>query len=346
MFRTLLAVVFGFLALGGNSLAQETRTYTATGSAIMGTGMTMDETRRLALDAARRQALQRFGAYVRSEETVGDSGISQETRVSNAAVVSVENKKVNRAVKEETIRFTVTADFEIEVGSFNQNEPADSGYRIESSGEEVNRESAKRYDSVSGSSKSVSGASFEVRKSKAEMKEAFRRHVAFIRQNAKPNQVTDVKLMGKPTIGTQRTMKATFRFEPGFRSITDTLQALRSEWEGVEPPINMKRSFAVAFIGTSVGGEVTFVKAATRLFDLDYTSGVLFHGPETYDFEVAISPSTLRKTNRVNAVITRFLSTGDLRTYLRKNGFEVTEVKPYKLRSYVGGSIQRQELTQ
>lgn len=342
-FHDVLAVVFGFLALGGNALAQETRTHTATGSAVMGTGMTIKETKRLALDAARRQALQKFGAHVRSEETVGSGGISQETQVSNAAVVSVENKKVNRTVRGEAIRFTVTADFEIDVSSFESgSQEADRGFRIESSGDEVYRTSLEEHESVSGSSGRIRGdAEMNAQKRRAEQKRAFRRHVAFIRQNARPSQVTDVKLMGKPEIrstGKLRQVKETFRVEPGFRDLVDTLRSLRSGWGGLEAPIDMQRTFSVVFVGTSVGGKVTFVKPATRLFQLDYTKGVLFRGPETYDFNIRISPSTLRKTRRVNLLITRFTSNGDLRTYLRKNGFKPT------LSTYEGGSLQRNKL--
>ena len=94
--------------------AQETERYAGSGQAILGTGMTLEQTEQLALNAAKRDALEKFGTHVQSEATWetrdtergSTDEFRRDLRVFAASVVQLveDTKTIEREPTEETIR--------------------------------------------------------------------------------------------------------------------------------------------------------------------------------------------------------------------------------------------------
>lgn len=108
--------------------AQETERYSGTGRAILGTSMTLEQTEQLALNAAKRDALEQFGTHVQSETTwqtedvEGEDEFRRDLRVFAASVVQLveDTKTIEREPTEETIRIVANADFDVDVSRFNE----------------------------------------------------------------------------------------------------------------------------------------------------------------------------------------------------------------------------------
>lgn len=104
--------------------------YEGAGEAIMGSNMTPDETEQLAFEKARRNALQKFGAEVRSAKALqraSSSAGSAETLEEKIAVIAAGNtslvggsKNVEREPTEAAVRYTVTARFQIDPPNFER----------------------------------------------------------------------------------------------------------------------------------------------------------------------------------------------------------------------------------
>ncbi len=239
-FKNVLLFGAALLLVGAASpaLSQEVETYSGEGTAILGTGMTMEQTQRLALEAARRQALQKFGSYVRSEETLrrfsGEDAnretFVQETEVISASVIRLKKgtKEVTRQTEGKTIRFVVRAEFEIDKNTFNkrvkqyQNAPEESrvrqlvdrGVRIESKiqdaegTEELQRLTGKRLKLRKQIRRSLqrldgSQALTDIGDQRDRRRKALKRHLRFVKDNLHPYSIAKVVPQGEPRITDQ-----------------------------------------------------------------------------------------------------------------------------------------------
>ena len=114
-----------------NATAQETAHHSGTGTAILGSNMTLQEARQFALDVAKRNALEKFGTHVQSttqwhtEEVDGEmtsDAFERRVEVFAASVVQLVEgtKEVVHNPTGETLKITVTAQFAIDVDAFNE----------------------------------------------------------------------------------------------------------------------------------------------------------------------------------------------------------------------------------
>lgn len=356
MLRKAIVIAFALLALG-TVRAQGVQTFEGTGSAIMGSGMTIEQTRKLALDAAKRNALEKFGSFVHSEEIVGENRIAQETRVISASVTRVKEKEVTRKVEGNTFRFVVNAKFEIDVGGFRNQVKAlsdapenvqnlvDRATRIESrirstqnpaEKQALQLQSLSLREEINKSMQRIGGSRLQsaVSRSRKQKQRAVKRHVRFIRQHARPYSLVSVRSNGKPQIrdkGEYVKIQASYEVirKEAAKAIGDSLRSLANRWHTEngylpENPDFFRQSIVVAFVGTGVGGDVKFVEAATQTLQFDYMGGTPIGKRDSYDFKVGIPHKELRSVENINMVITKFGTTGQLRTFLRKQGFEVT----------------------
>ncbi|WP_208425033.1 hypothetical protein [Salinibacter ruber] len=240
--HTLLVGLVGAILLQGTwalpALGQQMKTYSGEGTAILGTGMTMEETQKLALEAARRNALQKFGSYVRSEETLrrfsGERGdretFVQETEVISASVIRLKegSKEVTRRTEGKTLQFVVRAEFEINENKFTkrveqyQSAPEESkvrqlvdrGVRLESKireaegTEELQRLTGERLElrrQIQQSLQRLDGsqALTDIGSQRDQRRRAAKQHLRFIKNNLHPYSIAKVVPQSEPRVTDQ-----------------------------------------------------------------------------------------------------------------------------------------------
>lgn len=236
------ALLFGAVLLLGitaaPALGQGMEIYSGEGTAILGTGMTMEQTQRLALEAARREALQKFGSYVRSEETLrrfsGESvdreTFVQETEVLSASVIRLKKgtKEVTRKTEGSTLRFVVRAEFEVDKSTFNERvrqyqntsgesrvrQLVDRSVRLESKiqksedTEERQRltgERLKLRKQIRQSLQRLDGsqALTDIGSQRDRRRQALRRHLRFVKDNLHPYSIAEVVPQSEPKVTDQ-----------------------------------------------------------------------------------------------------------------------------------------------
>lgn len=240
--HTLLVGLVGAILLQGTwalpALGQQMKTYSGEGTAILGTGMTMEETQKLALEAARRNALQKFGSYVRSEETLrrfsGERGdretFVQETEVISASVIRLKegSKEVTRRTKGKTLQFVVRAEFEINENKFTKRveqyrsapeeskvrQLVDRGVRLESKireaegTEELQRLTGERLElrrQIQQSLQRLDGsqALTDIGSQRDQRRRAAKQHLRFIKNNLHPYSIAKVVPQSEPRVTDQ-----------------------------------------------------------------------------------------------------------------------------------------------
>ncbi|MCS4155757.1 uncharacterized protein YjiS (DUF1127 family) [Salinibacter ruber] len=198
----------------------------------------MEETQKLALEAARRNALQKFGSYVRSEETLrrfsGERGdretFVQETEVISASVIRLKegSKEVARRTEGKTLRFVVRAEFEINKNKFTKRveqyrsapeeskvrQLVDRGVRLESKireaegTEELQRLTGERLElrrQIQQSLQRLDGsqALTDIGSQRDQRRRAARQHVRFIKNNLHPYSIAKVVPQSEPRVTDQ-----------------------------------------------------------------------------------------------------------------------------------------------
>jgi ribosomal protein L21 len=108
----------------GGACGARAQTFSGTATAVLGSSMTPQETRQLAFEKARQNALQKFGTYVVSEERLArmeiPEGIKEVSTKQIWALAAGEtrlvdgSKQVQKTVSGTAIVYQVSADFEIE----------------------------------------------------------------------------------------------------------------------------------------------------------------------------------------------------------------------------------------
>lgn len=361
----ILVLVFALLIGFPTDAYGQTKTYEASGSAVMGTGMSINETKQLALDDARREALQRFGSYVKSEQTVSNGRLSEEIKVISASVVRVREKSFTRTTEGETFRYRVDAVFEIDVNRFESKiekyqsssaleEKVDRAARIEriiqrSSGTE---RKAYRLQALSLLQK-LDRSKAEINASQAKLSfdrksnREFNTHRDYVLKRGHPYTYLELAKVSEPSLnGLDRdvpTVKGTYVLRhkslEKTRGIADTLSALANGWSGTVLEDSLKTGFNVSLIGTDAAGTVQFVKPVFG-FGVDYTGGFPV-GRDVRDWRTAknaesqarrIGKFSFEATTKkiydvesVNVVITKFANSYWLSQYLDRNGFSKRE---------------------
>lgn len=318
-----LALAVGVLVIASpTATAQEVKVYSGTGSAILGTGMTIEETERLALDAARRDALQKFGSYVRSEEILrqasGDDGdvtetFTSETKVISGSVVSLvdDSKTVERSAEGETLRFTASAKFEIDVDRFNervdryQNAPEDSelrdlvdrSVRLESRLQEAEEfEKRQRLQSqsldlrnqIDQSMQRLNGSRVQlsIEQQRNRKKRTLKKHARHVRKNGYPYSLIEIVPRSEPEI-TDRgdRIEVTADYEIRHESLRQTktlgksLRTFTEDWHGKENspanPYALEPRYFLAWVGTDQAGNIVYLEfgggTGPCSIELDYT---------------------------------------------------------------------------
>lgn len=126
-FAAFLAALLVLAGIAGRAPGQ---VYSGNGRAVLGTDMTPEDTEALAFEKARQAALEKFGAHVRSEQTlerVETPDGAREMSTNRIAVLAagtasvVEGSKdVRRRATDETVVYEVRADFRIEPTDFEK----------------------------------------------------------------------------------------------------------------------------------------------------------------------------------------------------------------------------------
>lgn len=314
----------------GPSLARAQQAVTATGSAIMGSGMTMAQTERLALDDARRSALQRFGGFVESEKILEDGNLDKRTRVTTASIVKTKDKKVRKQSVGETIRFVVTATFEIK--SVEQRDTTTVARTVNGTPQPL------------AADRPIRSTSFDTKSRERARDRRRARHVAFAVKNAYPLDLVEVEPTAMETLHRERRTVVETSYSISQRdmgrtaAVGDTLKALSEK--------SVRMPFAVALVGMDAVGRVTFVKSTLRTLSLNLSGYPVGSPPRpgisrskaveqsrevrSYDFKATVPSGT----KSLALVITRFESSGKLRTYMRSGGFRVSSDAEPEARVY------------
>lgn len=127
LYTAFCALLLAMAAAPGAARAQ---VFTGEGTAVLGSSMTPDGTRRLAFEKARQSALEKFGTHVVSKQTIATiqtpGGLEEVSRQRVSALAAgvthlVEGSKtVRRSVTEAAIVYRVTARFKIEPTDFEE----------------------------------------------------------------------------------------------------------------------------------------------------------------------------------------------------------------------------------
>lgn len=226
-----LAVLIIHPAFG--SLSVEAQIFSGTGTAVLGSSMTPQNTKRLAFEKSRAAALRKFGVYVRAEKTLSTAetsrGIEEISRSQISVLAAGEaklisgSKTVRREMQDEAVVYHVDARFEIEPDGFEETLRAyleaeqespigrtvQDAARAQQRLQEIDPESAgdreieallsrteSAYEQVAGAVGALNGAAArsKIARERRRRKNALLRHMQTVKEQGHPRDLTSIDL--------------------------------------------------------------------------------------------------------------------------------------------------------
>jgi len=254
-----------FLVSGPSAGFGWSQVYSGEGRAVLGSSMTPKDTKDLAFEKARQSALEKFGAFVRSEQKLVQvetpEGVREmsENRIAvlaagNASLVK-DSKEVHRVPTEETIIYKVTAEFRIEPTNFgetlrayqNVNEDSrlkrtvDTALELQEEIIEIDVSVAEHsevrrllsqtkgsYDAISGAVRAIDGSGIrsDITKQRRQRKNALLRYIQDVREYGYPGDLVELQL-SEPEIEDQGDM-IQFTYESNYELSSQAQEVISS----------------------------------------------------------------------------------------------------------------------